>query len=162
MRNKPIFVYFILTLLLYILSSVFLKNITMPDIAFIVLVFFCIYIGPIYGSILGFFCGLSLDILSISPLGFHSAILLSIGYVYGKIKGKIFVDPIIVPIVIIAVSIFLKTMFGYVVLLLLDNQQTVNFFYASFWRKFFFTCLASPFVYFVLRSFRLIDLNQKD
>ena len=162
MRNKPIFVYFVITLALYILSSVFFKTLTLPDFGFIVLVFFSIYLGPVYGAVLGFLSGLSLDILSISPLGFHSAIILSIGYIYGKIKGKIFVDPIIVPIVIIAVSLFLKTFFGYLVLLLVNDQQMVGFFYSNYWRKFFFSCISAPFIYLILRSFRLIDLNQKD
>lgn len=162
MRNKPIPVYFFIALLLNIFSTIFLKSTLIPDVGFIVLIMFSMYIGPFYGALLGFLFGLSLDILSISPLGFHCAIMVAIGYLFGKVKGKIFVDPIIVPIVIVMVSYFVKAFFGFLLLMIVLNTHLRNFFFNDFFRKMILSCIASPFVYFFIRSFRLADLNQKD
>ena len=162
MRNKPVFLFFAISLAFYIAGTIFLKDFSGPDPGFIIFILFSIYIGPLYGAVLGFLCGLSVDILSISPLGFHSAVFVIIGYIYGKFKGKLFVDPIIVPVLLVLAAVFLKALFGYIILLLISDSESINFFFDDFWKKFFFSGLASPFVYFALKSLNLINLNEKD
>ena len=160
MRNKPIFLYFIITLVIYISYSAFIRNFILPDLGFIVMVFVCLYVGPSYSSILGFLCGLNVDILSISPLGFHCFIYATIGYLLGKFKGKIFVDPILVPALIVFFSVVMKTVIGYLLLLIIGNDS--GLFFVDFWEKLFFSCISGPFLYFALRFFHLVDLNEKD
>ncbi len=80
-----------------------LLNTVMPmgvsvDIALLILVISAWRYGSLCGEISGFLIGFAFDILSLSPLGFHSFLFTIIGYLYGKLHGTISPDLILLPI----------------------------------------------------------------
>ncbi len=83
-----------------------------PDLALIVLVFVSNKNGPMVGQLTGFASGLVYDFLSLAPLGFHSFARTVIGALYGKSRGNIFVDPILVPMLLVVVATVVKGVLG--------------------------------------------------
>ncbi len=75
-----------------------------PDIALIVVVFLANKKGSFAGELGGFAAGITQDFLSLSPLGFHAFSKTIIGYVAGKTQEKMFLDPILLPILLVLVA----------------------------------------------------------
>jgi rod shape-determining protein MreD len=59
--------------------------------------------GSVNGVIIGFSTGLILDFVSIAPLGFSAFSLSLIGYGLSSLRGKLFLDPIFMPILLTVV-----------------------------------------------------------
>lgn len=83
-----------------------------PDLALVVLVYLANRNGQMLGQTLGFASGLVLDFLSLAPLGFHTFLRTLLGAAYGRTKGNIFVDPILVPMVLVVVGTVAEGLVG--------------------------------------------------
>ena len=105
-------------ILFVFLQSTVLKGIFFgitPDIALLVLISCSQSSGSFKAQTSGFITGLFEDIISLSPLGFHSLIKTLVGSLFGLTKGKIFIDSILLQIVF---SI-LATIFKYILIFIL-------------------------------------------
>ena len=109
-----------------ILSEVSVRGIK-PDFVLIMIILFANYSGRMKGQILGFTMGLVQDFLSLAPLGFNALINTTIGYLSGATSGKIFLDPIVVPMVFVLIGTFLKSTLAYFLLsiFLIDKADTI-------------------------------------
>ncbi|HUX21203.1 MAG TPA: rod shape-determining protein MreD, partial [Spirochaetia bacterium] len=80
-----------------ILQSTVLKNVRIfdvkPDVAFIIFMFTSTRQGSFRSELTGFSTGLVQDFLSLAPLGFNALIRTIIGFVYGLLRGRFFLDP---------------------------------------------------------------------
>ncbi len=72
-----------------------------PDIALIVVVFLANKRGSFEGELSGFGAGVAQDLLSLAPIGFHASTKTLVGYLIGKTRGKMFLDPIFLPILMV-------------------------------------------------------------
>ena len=83
-----------------------------PDLALIVVVFVANRNGSMFGQLAGFGAGLVLDIMGTSPLGLYALIFAVIGAVFGATRGKIFVDPVFMPMLFAIAATLIKGAMG--------------------------------------------------
>lgn len=99
---------------LALLQSVLLDTIAIaavtPDLVLLALVYTAGRNGAMYGQTVGFLAGIAEDFASLAPLGFHALLRLVIGFLTGLTRNKVFLDPIFVPIILIASATLLKWM----------------------------------------------------
>jgi len=98
------------------------------DLAMIFLVAAAWRYGSLTGEISGFLIGLSFDITSLSPLGFHAFLFTLIGFLFGRMQGSIAPGPIITPILAAGIAAFIKYL-GFYLLSLLFSLDIVAFRY---------------------------------
>lgn len=83
-----------------------------PDLVLIVIVYAANKNGAMTGQLVGLGAGVVLDVMGLSPLGFYALIYAVIGAVYGTTKGKMFVDPILMPVLFALVAVLMKGILG--------------------------------------------------
>ncbi|MFP4363842.1 MAG: rod shape-determining protein MreD [Spirochaetia bacterium] len=133
-----------------ILRYVSFQGIT-PDIALICLVFISLRKGSQVGQVNGFIGGILEDFLSLAPLGFHAFLKTTIGFLYGLLKGAVIVDPIFVPILMVSVSTFIKTIISGFLIVLLNLDITVSgLFQYGFFLELGFNAILTPFLFALL------------
>ncbi|TVQ39815.1 MAG: rod shape-determining protein MreD [Spirochaetaceae bacterium] len=97
---------------LAIAQTVFLDIIAIagvsPDLVLLVMIHVAQKQGAMHGQLTGLCAGLVEDLTSLAPLGFHSLLRLTIGFLGGLSHNKMFVDPIFVPIILVGVATVLK------------------------------------------------------
>ncbi len=79
-----------------------------PDLVLIIVVFMANKNGTMTGQLVGFLGGMTLDLLGLAPLGFHALIYTVSGALVGITRGKMFVDPIFLPVVLVVAGELLK------------------------------------------------------
>lgn len=123
-----------------------------PDLALILLVFVANKNGPMLGQLTGFASGLVYDFLSLAPLGFHSLTRTVVGALYGKSRGNIFVDPILVPMLLVVVATLVKGILGALLsaVFLLDDVAG-RVFSVSFLVEIGLNAFFAPFVFGLLK-----------
>ena len=133
-----------------------------PDFALILLIFFANHQGRMEGQLLGFLSGLMEDLLSLSPLGFHMLIKTVTGYIFGITKGKIFVDPILIPIVLVAAGSLLKLILSLVLASIFLEETMIQMVVGSkVWIELGFTALLAPFIFGFMRVFKIYKVRQE-
>ena len=79
-----------------------------PDLVLVIVVFLANKNGTMTGQLTGFFGGLALDVMGLSPVGFYALMYTLIGALFGMTRGKMFVDPIIMPIALAVAALMIK------------------------------------------------------
>jgi rod shape-determining protein MreD len=95
-----------------VLQSTFLRFVEIagvaPDLVLIVLVFLANKNGSMPGQTAGFAAGVVLDVMGLAPLGFYALIYTVLGALFGISRGKMFVDPIFIPVLLAVVAMVIK------------------------------------------------------
>ncbi|TVQ22573.1 MAG: rod shape-determining protein MreD [Spirochaetaceae bacterium] len=86
-----------------------------PDLVLVVLVFVAQRNGVMTGQTCGFVAGLVVDAMGLAPLGFYALSYTVIGAAVGATRGKVFVDPIVMPFVFIVAAMVVKGVIGFLV-----------------------------------------------
>lgn len=86
-----------------------------PDLVLVMLVFLANKNGVMTGQVTGFVGGVVLDLMGLSPLGFYALIYTVLGALFGLTRGKMFVDPIFLPVLLTVVAILIKALLAVVV-----------------------------------------------
>ncbi|HOV63180.1 MAG TPA: rod shape-determining protein MreD [Spirochaetia bacterium] len=166
MNSKSIWLHTLVIGSFIAIQSTLLKNISIkgitPDIAFVILVFSVNYQGAFKGQITGFITGLLKDFLSVSPLGFHAFIHVVIASMLGSIKGKIFIDPILVPVLMVTVSTFLKRFFGFILMSIFSHESAGQFFSIALLIEIGINAFLAPFVYALMKAVSLIRPRERE
>lgn len=114
--NKRVLVVSITSVLLLILMSFFGSYIAFqgvsPNIVLIVLVFFSIKNGSFSGMIAAAVMGVTQDFMANTPFGFYVILYVTVAYIFGKARNKVFLDPLFLPMFLTA---------GGTILLILTN-----------------------------------------
>lgn len=166
MRRNNFFFGLLLTILFVVLQSTVLQKIAVygvvPDLALIIIVLTSNSLGPMKGQFLGFFAGLAQDILSSGPLGFNALIRTIIGFFFGKLKGKFFLDSILLPILFIISATLMKE--GLITLLsfIFLTESEIILFGRSFLIELGLNAVLSPFIFALLKLLKIYRLNDKD
>ncbi len=144
-----------------ILNRIRIVNI-IPDLSLIILVYISYRKGCMTGQVTGFVSGLIEDILSISPLGLSTFIKTLIGYLYGLMEGNIFVDPLLMPIILVASATLLKALImGALSILFPIPQITLNYYIHSLWISILYNSLLAPFIFAVLNLLKALKPREK-
>lgn len=94
----------------------------MPNILIILVVSFALMRGKIEGMIIGFFCGLLIDILYGGPLGIYAFIYMILGFLNGFLNKLFYAEDIILPLAMIALNDLFYNFIIYVFYFLLRNR----------------------------------------
>ena len=166
MRRKA----FILSLILIAgfvgLQSTVLQKISVngvvPDIALIIIVFSSNSMGAMRGQFLGFAGGLIQDFMGSAPLGFNALIRTIIGWAFGKLKGKLFLDSILLPVLFVVVGTIMKEGFTALTGLIFIGTDQISVFGRNFFIELGLNAFLSPFVFALLRLLKIYRNNDKD
>jgi rod shape-determining protein MreD len=149
------FIYFLTSIGIVIFAIViqsvvfplFSTNDYMPDLSLIAIIFFSINFGKEVGQILGFSSGLVLDSLSGVPFGLNTLVRLIMGFLLGFFKGKIFLDKIILPCIIITICTIAKFALFYIVSLIYPIELNINIFSIRYLIELGMNIILTPFVF---------------
>lgn len=167
--NNQLKVTFITILLIFIaliIQSTLFEFISIngvkPDLALILLVFISLRKGQRPGQTAGFITGLIEDFLSLPvTLGYYAAIKGIIGFLFGKFKGRMFIGPIFMPVVIILVATFIKYLLAAIFSFFFSVGEP-GFFSFRLLIEIIFNCLLAPLVYRFLKLFKVLITAEKE
>ncbi len=145
----------ILLVVILLAETTFLKNISFmdarPSIYFVFFIFIAYSQKDISGIVTGFFLGLAVDFISVSPLGVTSIGLSIIGFILGSLRGKIFVDPIFVPMLLAVVTSFIFSVISVFIFSLFSIETSVTIFSTRLLIQLFMNAIIAPVGYGLLR-----------
>lgn len=148
-----------------ILQSTILNNLSIndikPDLVMIMILLFSNNSGKIKGQFLGFSVGLVEDFLSLAPLGFNAFLHTIIGYLAGSTSGKIFFDPIVVPIVFILIGTLLKSVLSFILLSLFLTEKVDSIFTSALLLEIGLNVIITPFIYLLFKLIRVFPSSKK-
>lgn len=134
-----------------------------PDLALIVLVFVAVRRGSMTGQITGFASGILEDLLSLSPVGFHALVRTVIGFLYGRMEGNIFLDPILVPLLLTIVATLLKGLLSsFAVVLFVLAAPGFKVFAGPLWIEVGYNAVLAPFLFALLGLVRPLKAKEKE
>ena len=150
------------------LQSTILKGISIGgasfDLVVILIVFFSNRFGSMHGQLSGFLTGIIEDFLSLSPLGFYTFIRTLTGYLFGITKGKIFLDALLAPVVLVVIASIVKIILANILALFFSLQSTVpGLFSGVAWIEIGLNAFLSPFIFGILKMvkmFRYREINR--
>ena len=126
-----------------------------PDLVLIIVVFVAHKNGSMMGQITGLGAGIILDVMGLSPLGFYALIYAVIGVLYGATKGKMFVDPIFMPALLLLVALLLKAVLGVALGGLFGIEGVIaRTFSVSYLIELGYSAVVSPVIFGLLRMIR--------
>ena len=102
------------------------------------------------GQVVGFLGGIVEDIVSLSPLGFHSLIRALLGFLSGLLHGIIILDLVFVPFFLIAGSMIIKGIVTYLMSLIFSLRINHYILEMDFWFEALFTSFLAPGLFFIL------------
>ncbi len=153
-----------LSIAFVILQSTLLQKISVfgivPDIALIVIVFTSYSSGSMSGQMTGFFTGLVQDFISSGPLGFNALIKTFIGFIYGKIQGKLFLDHILLPVIFIVIATVMKEILISLISLLLIKSSGIHIWGKTFMIELGLNAVLAPFILALLKLLKLYRINK--
>ncbi len=132
-----------------------------PDFALIVLIFSANQHGSYKAQSSGFVAGIIQDVLSVTPLGFHALTRTLIGFLFGITKGKIFVDPVLVPMLLALFGTFLKAVLSFLILSVFAGEYASVVFTRELGIEAGLNALAAPFLYALLKVAGIIKQTRE-
>lgn len=134
-----------------------------PDLALILIVFFSNRTGSMKGQISGFAAGIIEDIISLAPIGFHAFIKTVSGFLFGLTRGKLFLDPVFMPLVLTAGATLLKYLLAALLGVLFVSPGLLEpVFNAKMGIEIGLNAVISPFLFGFLKLFKAFKRVKKD
>lgn len=128
-----------------------------PNLLIVVTASFGFMRGRREGLFVGFFCGLILDLMFGSTLGFHALIYMYIGFLNGYFKQIFYPDEIRLPIILIAVSDFCCNLTIYLILFLFRGRFDFGYYLLhTMIPELVYTMVVTIVLYFIL-----LKMNQR-
>lgn len=133
-----------------------------PDLVLLGLVFVGNKNGMMAGQITGFIAGTVLDVMGLAPLGFYAFVFLVLGALFGITRGKMFVDPIFIPLLLALVAVLLKALLALLVAGVFGIGGVRETLFASqFAVELAYTTLLGPIVFGALGLLRFIQPDRR-
>lgn len=134
-----------------------------PDLGLIVLVFVAIRRGSMTAQLSGFASGVVEDVLSLSPLGFHAFIRTVVGFLYGLTEGSIFVDPILMPVILIIIATLFKALISSLLVAFLSIPAAgFGVFAGPLWIELGYNAVLAPFLFAALGLLKAFKPRDKE
>lgn len=134
-----------------------------PDLGLIVLVFVAIRRGSMTAQLSGFASGVVEDVLSLSPLGFHAFIRTVVGFLYGLTEGSIFVDPILMPVILIIIATLFKALISSLLVAFLSiSAAGFGVFAGPLWIELGYNAVLAPFLFGLLGLLKSLKPRDKE
>lgn len=157
----------ILIALFVVLQSTILKGLRIfgvtPDIGFIIFLFTSVRQGSLRAEITGFSTGLIQDFLSAGPLGLNAFVRTLFGWLFGVFRGRLFLDPIFIPILMAVIGTLLKYLLTALLLLMFSSHPAAAAVISSrMWIEMGINGFFAPFVFALLRLFKFVRMVDRD
>ena len=133
-----------------------------PDFALITLIFSANHLGGYKGQIGGFVSGIVQDILSLAPLGLNAFVRTVMGFVSGIFKGKLFVDPVLMPLLMMVIATVLKAVLTYFLLLIFMPSQAYTIFTGKLAVELGMNAFLAPFFFGLLKLVKIVKPARED
>lgn len=98
-----------------------------PDLLLLLIVFYSNSEGPVRSQTAGIVGGLVEDFMSLAPLGFHLFLRATLAVTVGQTKNKIFLDPFVMPALIVLAATLLKGVASLIVGALFDIESVTGY-----------------------------------
>jgi len=140
-----------------VLQSVFFSKIMpagiVPDIALIILIASAWRYGSLVGEIAGFIIGISLDALGLAPLGFHTFIYTTIGYLFGRMQDSVSPGTIFLPVLGSIIATLIKYTGAFLLSLVFGlNSGAIRYFSIKTIGELGFNMLLAPVIFILFSS----------
>ena len=143
-----------------LLQEIALKGVV-PDVSLVLLVFFAYQQGSMSGQVNGFISGIIQDFLSTAPLGLNACVRTVIGLLYGVLKGKVFVDPIFLPMILIVFATIIKAIFiAFLSVVFIADGGGRMIFGSPFWIELGMNAILAPFLFGLLKMFSIFKVRE--
>lgn len=134
-----------------------------PDLGLIVLVFVAIRRGSMTAQLSGCVSGVVEDVLSLSPLGFHAFIRTVVGFLYGLTEGGIFVDPILMPVLLVVIATIFKALISSLLVVFLSIPAAgFAVFAGPLWIELGYNAVLAPFLFAALGLLKALKPRDKE
>jgi len=151
-------------LVLIIFQSTLLNKIelfdTKPDLVLIVIVIFSNYFGSLKGELFGAASGLVEDFITLSPLGFNTFVRTLTGYLAGVTREKIFLDPIVTPVILVIFFTLFRAVINYLLLIIFASDSATMVFTTTFIIHIVMNIILTPFILLFLRLTKLVPKHE--
>lgn len=128
-----------------------------PNLMIIVVSAFGFMRGKKEGMIIGFFCGLLVDIFGGMVIGFYACIYMYIGYINGFFRKLFYPEDIKLPLLLIAGSDLMSSFLIYFILFLFRNKYSIDYYFLQVMiPELVYTMVVTIFLYFAI-----LMINQK-
>lgn len=157
----------ILIAIFVVLQATLLKNVKIfdvtPNIALVIFLLTSTRQGSFRSQLTGFGTGLIQDFLSLAPLGFNALIRTLLGFLYGLLKGRLFLDPILFPIVVVVIGTLLKYLFSYILMgMFVSSASAASILTSHMWIEMGINGFFAPFIFALLRLFKFVEMRERD
>jgi rod shape-determining protein MreD len=125
-----------------------------PDLALGIVVYAAYANGMMAGQLSGFFGGLTLDLISVAPIGMNALVRTVIGALAGLVRGKVVLDWILAPVVLLAAATLVKAALLFVLGFVFKGE--VPYYRpesALLWAELALNTLSAPLLFAFLRRF---------
>lgn len=143
-----------------------LSNITIlpavPDIVLLVLLYFSVLNGKVFGESMGFFSGMFIDFLSGAPFGFNCLFRTVIGYIAGFLNQNINYTDFIIPALIGLLGTLTKAFLIWITSLFYTKIIPYDIISTSFIFELIINTLLSPVIFKFLSHFNKIICVSKE
>jgi rod shape-determining protein MreD len=134
-----------------------------PDITLMIIIFIAFRKGCIPGQLSGFFTGIFEDFISLSPLGFHSLIKATIGFLYGLLEGGFIIDAFILPVVFLAAGTVIKGITSWLLVSIFSiHSSGVSILSVKFLIEILYNSLTAPIVFALLKLIKIFKIAEKE
>ena len=124
----------IIILFSYLFQSTLFQSLKLgnvaPNLLLIVTVSYALIKGKRQGAIVGFFCGLMIDIFFGKIIGFNALIYLYIGYCNGYLYKLFYKGSLLIPAIMIAISDLAYGIIKYM-LFMLNGKTDINYYFMN-------------------------------
>lgn len=124
-----------------------------PNLLLVVTITFAYLRGRTSGLIIGFVCGIMLDMMYGSVIGLYAFIFMTIGFIVGFCQKIYFTDSLLLPIVLIASGDFVYCLYYYITEFLMRGRLHFLFYFIhNFLPEILYTTLVGVVLYLILAS----------
>jgi rod shape-determining protein MreD len=132
-----------------------------PDLTLVVLVYVAHKNGSMMGQLVGFLGGMALDFMSLSPLGLYALTGTIIGFLFGITRGKMFVDPIFMPIIMVVVATLIKGIVLALTGALFDISYVTPFLSSNYLIELAYSSLVAPVIFALLGIIVVLQADRR-
>lgn len=144
-----------------ILSNIIILP-AVPDIVLLVLLYFSVLNGKVFGESMGFFSGMFIDFLSGAPFGFNCLFRTVIGYIAGFLNQNINYTGFIIPALIGLLGTITKAFLIWLTSLFYTKIIPYDIISTSFIFELIINTLLSPVIFKFLSHFNKIICVSKE
>lgn len=124
---------FLVVIIAYLLQTTVFQHLQLanvvPNLLLVVVVSYAYLRGRTSGLLIGFLCGLILDMHGGTVVGLYAFILMSIGFVVGFCQKFYFTDSLLLPAILIVSSDFVYSIYYYVTEFLMRGRLHLGFYF---------------------------------